>query len=490
MGPSYPSQSLSADAQITLNAYLERDEGNGEKAHWMLYNTPGLAVWDNIIASGGAGKGRGIYTVLTTGRTFAVVGTDLWEVFASGITPIKRSTSTMANDGDPVSFASNTIQLAIASGGTLYVLTFPNTWTGAVSVNSQSIVKIGYSDGFGIALYANSNQLAVSAPLDFTTWSGTAVFAVSVFPDLVLDLIVDHRELVLLGQTKTVFYYNDGGNPVPYDVVPGGFVDQGSAAIWGSAQLDNTVFWIGNDARGSGIVWKMAGYTPQRVSNHAVENDLRKYQTRNDAIAYGYTENGHAFYRIVFPTAGTCWTLDVTATAQAGGVPQWHQRAFWNKATGKFQAPLGQFHTYNDSFNAHLVLDPNGIVYQSSVDFSDDAGNPIRRVRRSAYVSKMGQWVYGKKIEIETNMGDGPISPLTDGDGNPRAPQMMLRWSDTSTRTWSNEYILNLGQAGEYGNRAILNRLGRWWGTHGRVFELSWSDPGIKGLVEADLTLF
>lgn len=475
IGPSYPSALLSADAQMTMNFYLERDEGMGGKAKWSLYNTPGIALW----CATGAGAGRGIYTEPSSGRSFAVVGTVLWENFGVGIAAVNRGT--VANDGQPVSFASNTTQLAIAAGGNLYVLTLGTNALTNPSVNGETIVKIGYSDGFGIALVANSNKFYVSVALDFTTWNALNVTAVSVFPDKVLDMLIDHREIWLLGQTKSTPYYNSGGALFPYDVVPGGYVDQGTASIWGSAQLDNTIFWVGNDTRGTGIVWKMAGYTPQRVSTHAVENDIRKYQTRNDCVAYGYTEAGHSFFRVVFPSANTCWCYDATTG-------QWHQRGYWNTATGKFQAPLGQFHTYNDSFNAHLVLDSSsGQVYQSSIDFADDAGNPIRRVRRSAYVSQYGRYIYFSRLEIETDMGLGPIPPLTDGQGNPRDPMMMIRWSNDGANTWSNEYQIGLGQAGHYGQRPLLNRLGRCWGTKGRVFELSMTDPGPRGIVECNV---
>ena len=49
----------------------------------------------------------------------------------------------------------------------------------------------------------------------------------------------------------------------------------------------------------------------------------------------------------------------------------------------------------------------------------------------------------------------------------------MLRWSDDG-RTWSNERILNCGQAGQYKKRVYINRLGRF---RQRLFEVSMTDP-------------
>ena len=68
----------------------------------------------------------------------------------------------------------------------------------------------------------------------------------------------------------------------------------------------------------------------------------------------------------------------------------------------------------------------------------------------------------------------GPDPMLVDGDGNPRPPQAMVRWSDDRGATWSNEHTVDLGNLGETKTRAILRRLGR---SRYRVYEVSMSDP-------------
>jgi hypothetical protein len=64
---------------------------------------------------------------------------------------------------------------------------------------------------------------------------------------------------------------------------------------------------------------------------------------------------------------------------------------------------------------------------------------------------------------------------ITDPNGGVyRDPQISLSWSDDSAHTWSNEYILDAGQAGEYKARVMRRRLGR---ARDRVYQISMSDP-------------
>jgi hypothetical protein len=81
-------------------------------------------------------------------------------------------------------------------------------------------------------------------------------------------------------------------------------------------------------------------------------------------------------------------------------------------------------------------------------------------------------------------VGDGPIPALLDGVGNPRDPQVMLRWSDDGGRTWGNEHWVGAGQAGTYKTRLHWHRLGK---SRDRVYEVAVTDPIAWRIVEAYL---
>ncbi len=338
---------------------------------------------------------------------------------------------------------------------------------------------VAYVQGFFVALLANSNQFQWSAPLDATTWDPLDTNKVSVFAGNVLSMFADHNELWFWGERQTQPYYLSGG-PNTFDVVPGGFMEAGIFAPNTPVRLDNSIFWLGGDERGAGVVWRANGYTPSRVSNHAIEFALQGYLTKygaiglSNAVGYSYQDQGHGFYVLYFPSPSATWVFDTA-------VGQWHQRGYWNGATGQFTAHRSQCHTFN--FGKHLVGDwASGKVYEMNISFYDDAGNPIRRVRRARHSSSDQSWVFHKTLQVYAETGVGLIPPLTDGAGNPRDPVLNLRWSNDGGHTWSNEQTAGLGQAGEYGQRAMFRRLGR---ARSRVYEVSGSDPVPYRLVGA-----
>ncbi len=59
--------------------------------------------------------------------------------------------------------------------------------------------------------------------------------------------------------------------------------------------------------------------TPQRVSQHHVEREWRKYTTVADATCHPYALDGHLCVGVRFPTAGKAWVYDCTAS-------EWHER--------------------------------------------------------------------------------------------------------------------------------------------------------------------
>jgi hypothetical protein len=343
-------------------------------------------------------------------RAFAVASGNLFEVFANGTSTFLGA---VGNDGFLVSFAGSAQQLLLASAGTAYVYDLnANTLTAIAGATFSGPVSIvGYCDGFFLALIASSNTFYVSAPLDATDWTTNGASLVSVFPDNLLGMLVDHREVWFWSATRAVVYY-DSGNVFPFDVVPGGSIEQGLAARFSPAQLDNTIFWLGADSRGSAVVWRAQGYTPSRVSNHAIEYAMQGYARIDDAIGFSFQMDGHYFYQLYFPTANATWRFDVATN-------MWHEVGYWNLATGTFIAHKSQVHVF--VFGKHLVGDwGSDTIYQMAIPvyfngvwlFADDDGNPIRRVRRMPHLSKDRKFQAHHQIEIYLESGLGPTPPL------------------------------------------------------------------------------
>jgi hypothetical protein len=470
-GPSYTLQNVSADAQLTRNWYPEVDESQEGKSSILLLPTPGLSIFGQSLADGPCRAGL----FRTNNRVFTVLGSRLFEVNQNGtLTPL----GTVVNDQKPVSICASPLQLLLASGGQCYYFTFatntfsnfpPGTFLGPVS-------QVGFCDGFFIALIASSNRFQISALEDVTIWDPTAATTISVFSDAVIGMIIDHRQIWFYGPHESQVYYNSGAAFFPFVPAPGGFVEQGLAAINSSVQLDNSVFWMGSQDKGNGIFWRANGYTPGRVSNFATETAWATYPTIEDCISYSYVDQGHSFIVLYFPTAKKTWVYDVAMN-------MWHERDRWDSVSGLSIAHPSNCHTFN--WGKHLVGDPySGTIYQMSITIPTDNGGPIRRVRRAPYISSEQQWILHHYMQLDLETGLGSIPPLLDGFGNARDPQITLRWSDDGAHTWSTEHTRGAGQAGKYKVRVIYRRLGK---SRARVYEVSATDPVPWRLTDAYL---
>jgi hypothetical protein len=482
VGPSYASQSVSVDNQACINFYPEQDEsGAGNSPIW-LAPTPGTRLCIDLGGGGGTDKPtRGSITI--TGRTFFVSGAKFYEVTA---TCDEIDWGTVANNALPVTMAASPQQLLIASAGTAYVFDLlANTLTAIPGATFPGPVsQAAICDDFFILTIANSKEFFVSAALDATDWITNGSAIVSVFPDNIVGMIVSHRQIVFGSDTKTVTYF-DSGNIFPFDVVPGSDMDQGLAAESSYSLINNTYAWLGADERGHGKVWMASGYTPQRISDHAIEFAIQSYSRIDDAVSFTYQDQGHDFYCLYFPTPSITWVYD-TLTGM------WHQQLFMVATTGQFQAAHRWNHTFN--FGKHLVGDwGSGKVFEMHIPvqtgttwtFADDAGeNPIVRVRRAPHISKSQRRQYFNELQVFVEPGLGPQPPLVDGAGNTRGPIMSMRFSNDSGQTWSNWLDRDCGQSGEFRKRVRWLRLGE---ARDRIFEIRVSDPIGWRIVDAYL---
>lgn len=430
-GPAYRSQSISADCQVLMNMYLESIESGSGKSAAALYRTPGLKLVYNLGAMGF--RGNGLLTIL--GRTFAVTGTAFNELLAPNANPNFVNRGNIVNDGMPVYMAASQTQIVLVSAGNMYVFTLAtNTFAQVPAFNPMTNngllgtpAQVRFLDGAFFCSFVNSNQIQESAPGDGSTWPGVNFTNVSVFPDNVSSIFENQRLLWVFGTSATQPYFDSGNFPFSLDVIQGAKIEQGLAAPASPVKADNSIFWMGQDERGFGIFWRANGYTPQRVSTHAMEYEWSTYPTIADLVTYAYQEQGHTFVVLNFPSAQKTWVYDLSTGT-------WGQKGFWNAQNGVFTIHRAFCHTFNPAFGGHLVGDPTtGAVYQQSTMILSDFGNPIRRVRRAPHIAKEEARIFHDYLQVAVETGIGPqfqgsavptIIPMLDANGALRSLQM------------------------------------------------------------------
>lgn len=445
------ARSPSFDAQRTVNLYPVLSESGSSRSPMALVGTPGLDLWTTLAGGGIRGMIR-----FDASRSIIVAGANVWLVTSGkGATLL----GIVAAGTGSISMASNGFLIMAVTGGMPGYFIDPAVGvTPIVDPDFLGGGRVDYIDGFFVWNVPNTQKFQVSQlygtaidALDFASAEGA--------PDKLVSLIVDHRELWLFGETSTEVWYDAGGADFPLQRIQGAFLEVGCAATGSVSKLDNTVFWLSTDDRGFGMVFRANGYTPTRISNHAVETAIAGYGTISDAISYTYQQEGHSFYVLTFPTAGATWCYDVSTGL-------WHERPY-RQADGTLTR-----HRSNCQMNfagLTLVGDwENSNVYSLDLNTYSDNGDAIERIRVCPHIANDGKYTFFQALELFMETGVG----LTDGQGND--PQAMLKWSDDGGYTWSNEHWVPIGPIGERMTRVRWRRLGK---SRDRLFSVSISDP-------------
>jgi len=332
-------------------------------------------------------------------------------------------------------------------------------------------------------------------------------------PDNLVALIVDHREVYLMGEVSSEVWTDVGAVPFPFQRIPGTSTQHGCAAQFSLARLGNSFAYVSRNIRGQAQIMQMNGYQPQRISTHAVENSLVG-EYIDDAVAWTYQLEGHEVYVVTFPSIGQglTWCYDVASE-------MWHKWLYTN-TNGTYSRHRGNCCCV---FQGMVLVGDyeNGRIYElDKTNYTDD-GQHVRRLRRAPHLVTDLQRQYFEELQIQFQPGVGmgginiqapnPViytsSPLvitpsetktiaptaileigiysSINDTTPATyPQAMLRWSNDGGSTWSREYWTTIGQQGKYKNRAIWRRLGQ---ARDRVFEVSITDPVKAVIVSANL---
>lgn len=452
IGQSYVSSSPAVDCERSMNLYPEVINAGGvtPKARLVLRRRPGL----NLLQTLGDSPGRGLYTI--NGRTFAAAGGSLFELLTATTAVLRGSFPTGSS---PVQWAATQTQLLMLADGAGYVFSFASNSFEQITATGfpYPATSVASIDTYFLALGpAGSNKFSISGLLDGLTWSGLD-FGSSEEPDNAVALANLHGNLWIFGQLDTVLFQDSGAASFPFTRIGGSQIEMGCAAAQSVAVLDNTLFWIGADANGAGVVYRADGLLPTRVSTHAVEAAFQSYSTIADAVAMTYQAEGHLFYVLHFPSAGATWVYDSSAG-------MWHERGFWNASTGTYSADLARFHTF--AFGKHLAGDyTNGNIYELSTAFATDNGAALRWLRAAPHLAHEDDWLFYSYFQLDMEVGGGLASGAD--------PQVMIRWSDDGGFTWSSYRQVSTGATGVYTRRVKTNRCGR---SRNRVFEVSGTD--------------
>lgn len=416
-----------------VNCFAEAAEGD-KRDQFALMATPGLEVWATV----GSGPIRGAHVM--AGTLYVVSGGLLYSVDSNGT---ETSVGSIGGSG-LVRMADNGTQLCVVAGTTGYILSAGSITTLSDHGITWPVSDVSFIDSYILWTRDDTGQFFISGLADATSYDPADIATAEGYPDNIIGMMIDHREVQFYGTDTVEIFYNSGVAAFPFERQGNAFIERGCFDRDSIVKIDNSVNFVGNDR----IVYRLAGYQPVRISTHAIE-----YQLRDVTYARGFTydQEGHKFYCL--DTDNGTFVFD-----QATGL--WHQRQSWDMTGWRVN---GAVRCYNRMI---LTSGTDGKLYLPSLELYEEDGETIAVDIYLPTIEGQRQRMTMHAFEVlcETGVGNADI---TD-------PQIMLRYSDDGGRNWSNEMWRSMGLVGDYRRRSIWRKLGQF---RQRQMHLRITDP-------------
>jgi hypothetical protein len=470
VGAAYVDASLSYDCQRCVNFYPEYSEAvdpktgaSSSKNINKLSGTPGALLQYQTVNSTQYGV-RALHVCQIQNVLVAVYGNLVFKIAADGT--ITQCTGTIGSTSGPLSIADNGFQCVIADGGGYY---FNITDASPALVNLNiSAIKVLFNDTYLIFITPDSPVFFLSGN-DNVTLNALDYASIQDYPQNLTLAEIVNGYLVLGGTQSAEVWQNSGNVLFPYSRVAGVSIEQGCANIFAEAKVENYFCWLGSTERGGYVVYKSNGFGYERISNHAIEEQIQSYGEAGVAAAFAFSfeQRGHYFFALSFPLNGATWVWD--GTMSGGSVNLWHERIYWNAATAQEQCWIASCHAFFNGQN--LVGDiGSGNIYLLDYNTFTDNGNAIKRIRTSPHYAELDDYqnIAWHRMTFDMQVGNVP----QDGQGS--SPTMELDFSDNGGLTYGFSRVIDLNQVGNYRSRIMVRRIGM---SRNRVFRLTITDP-------------
>lgn len=478
VGQSYTLRNISYDCQQSINWYPEVNETQAGKNAEIAQLVPSPGLYPALTTVGG-GASRGGYTA-SNGNCYWVFGTNLYQISCTA--GVKSSfTKTLLYTGltsgvDLATFTDNGVNLFITLGNNVFTTVLA---TGATS----QLTADAYSAGASVCAYINERIVFARPDTQQFYWTDVistvaqnlSFESASSNSDKVVGLISNNLDLWIFGKKTTELWYDYEQGNATFARRTNLLIETGCASPQTIKKLNNTIFWLSIDDRGGPMLMMANGYTPQRVSTYAIEQQwmLLSAADIERAQAFTWQEGGHHFYALVIPGQETTWVFDATVSQQLGQ-PTWHERKSYDSDMN-LSKWLAYGHTFYNGF--HITGDIyTDNLYIMDPDTYTDNGRPQIHQRTSPHISNSMDRIRFDNVTLD--LLTGVTADLTF------VPSIMMQYSDDGGFTWSNEYWVSAGARGDYSLKVQFQRLGM---ARNRVFRFQTSHAMYWALAGASI---
>src|ERR1700741_266903 len=457
VGGAYMDDTRPFSVQDCINYLPEQADASGTRAPTMLRGLPGLTT----IASSLPGWIRGIHNV--EGQLFCVAGSQLCRINNDfSVTQLGQ-----VNGVDFVGMEHNQVaggnQLAIGTGAAGFVWDTSNsTFQQITDPGFPGTPAFVYADSYLAGVEPQGRFWFISELADALSYNTLDQQEAEAAPDLILSLLVNHREIWAMGQ-RTIEPFGDtglapGSGGATWQPIQGVVIEQGVGSKWCSVVLDNAVLFFGND----GIFYRADGYTLTRISTHAIEQAVRGLNWAQ-CFAYTWPDMGHKGAYWTFPDGHT-WGFDEATSL-------WHRRQSYRLQRSRIACM-----TY---WNGLWIAGDyqTGTLYKLDWSNFTEAGQPFIAERTTGGLSDNQNLMTVSGVVLVMDTGRGAIN---------NDHSVELCYSNDGGYNFTKWRPKSLGGNGKYGKRLRFWKIGS---CVNRVFRIRVASPCKRDLIAASIKL-
>ncbi len=437
-----------------INAYAEKQDGKQPMAVMPCY---GLTLFAEVTDT----PCRGTIFLDDLGVAYSAHSTGIWKVQSDG-----TSTRIGTLPGtDIVQFSRNQAEfpqiVVHCNAGDFYIQN--DVITQITDTDLPTPVTQDHLSGYTV-YGLEDRRVFVSGLNDAASIDSTDYATAEQSADPLVRVKADHGDLFIFKQKTTEVWRNTGNEDFPFEPIIPATIQKGLISKSAVIECDNTLMFPAPDH----IVYRLNGYTPQRISTHSVERAIEADGNHAAIVGFSYSAGGHSFATLT----GDTYTKVFDA---ATGL--WHDRESYGQSHWRARFP---FHGWNKNIIGDTL---SGNLYEIDRNAFDEGGEPLvwGMDTPTIHAFPNGGIIDAVFIDMQTGVGNLPAS----ADGYD--PVLMLDWSVDGGKTFRGARQLKLGKWGEY-VRVSTRRLGRF-GEKGVMFRLRVSDPVIRAIIAMDISV-
>jgi hypothetical protein len=437
-----------------INCFVEEGPKDGPSP-FLIYCRPGLNSFATLTGSGGFRGAQKLGAL-----AYVVSGPIVNKVDSAG---------TVTNVGSfpgssPVFMARNRkspdAQIALVSDGQRAILSADVVTTIADTDLPPAIAVCAIG---GYFVFAISDGRYFWTSIDEGTAIDILDFAsAEANPDGLIGIIDRSQEIVLVGPDSIEFHALTGSSSV-FERVPQTTLQIGGISGAAIKSVNGVVILPASD----NTVRLLNDYSPERISHHDVERDIRALTDKSVLTAQTFTVDGHPYYCLNFPSR--TWVCDLL-------MRKWYEWKSYGENRWKVEG-------FVDIGGKQIVGDfENALLYELDPDANDDAGDHLVWTPTSGPVSAYPVPIIADELYVDLKPGVG----LNSDDEHEQDPKAMLRTTIDDGATWSDVMTESVGKIGQNQVETSFKDLGAS-GEDGFRFEISMSAPVSRCLTRAAL---